>query len=532
MIRQKLSLLGLLVFMFFLFASVAYANHKHGEEDEQKLLPSEMNYLVFLDTFDDVLENSWVGDRQYFTTASHSLAAMGSYLSPISLLRPSRRLLNTAWEMGVRMSGSFSSETYLRIYLASDDANIKRAHKSYQLQISGDDGAVIYQLWHQNGSGKTLLYESKTAKESPSFFKARIRIACDMEGIWRLWLADGDNGAFLILPNTAEDGDIPNIDPLFNVAYTGIQFYYLPARQQDLLLDYFLMRKLGEESDEQIAIAHEEVIINELLSNPYSGGVEFVELFNRSQRVLDIGALYLARETNGRLEQFRPIARNGLLLQPRAYKVLSVNSEQIRQYYYTPDETALHEMNMPQINNNEGHILLVRSDSAIVDDLRYHSGMHSPFMNNAKGVSLEKIDPSRSSSESSNWASASSAAGYATPGYKNSQASDGLYETTLWLTSRTVSPDDDGFEDKLELNYVWDKEGVMANVWIYDDKGNVVKELGHAYSMGTEGIIVWDGFTYRSERAKMGLYILHLETYHIDGWRKVYKFSFAVAYRQ
>ena len=50
--------------------------------------------------------------------------------------------------------------------------------------------------------------------------------------------------------------------------------------------------------------------------------------------------------------------------------------------------------------------------------------MHNKLLNDFKGVSLERINPSMPTNQSSTWQSAAQAAGFATPTYRNSQYSE------------------------------------------------------------------------------------------------------------
>jgi len=50
-----------------------------------------------------------------------------------------------------------------------------------------------------------------------------------------------------------------------------------------------------------------DIIINEVLFDPYAGGSDFVELYNRSNRAINLHGLYLANEENGLINNEKSI---------------------------------------------------------------------------------------------------------------------------------------------------------------------------------------------------------------------------------
>ena len=95
--------------------------------------------------------------------------------------------------------------------------------------------------------------------------------------------------------------------------------------------------------------------------------------------------------------------------------------------------------------------------------------MHFGLLNDTKGVSLERIDHDRPTQDATNWHSAAEAIGFATPAYKNSQYNDaGETDNAIEITPELFSPDQDGVNDIVNINYHFDTPGYVANVVIYD----------------------------------------------------------------
>jgi len=116
-----------------------------------------------------------------------------------------------------------------------------------------------------------------------------------------------------------------------------------------------------------------------------------------------------------------------------------------------------------------------------------------------------------SSNSKNNWFSASVSENYATPGYKNSQQKITQKNTTLFqLESKTFSPDNDGFEDFLSINYLVPYNDLTISINIYDANGRFVKKLANNELLASEGRILWDGSNFNNARCEMGIYIIEI----------------------
>src|SRR5690606_32869576 len=103
-------------------------------------------------------------------------------------------------------------------------------------------------------------------------------------------------------------------------------------------------------------------------------------------------------------------------------------------------------------NNETGGVVLV-SGNRTIDSVFYTPDMQSPLIANPKGLSLERRQLTGPTDAARNFVSAASAVGGATPGYPNSQSTEQAEKYGFSLQSPTFSPDNDGFEDLLKINY-------------------------------------------------------------------------------
>jgi len=275
-----------------------------------------------------------------------------------------------------------------------------------------------------------------------------------------------------------------------------------------------------------------DIVINEILVNPNTGGVDFVEIYNRSTKVIDLKTISISQydtimNTPINLEV---ITAEGYLLFPNEYLVLSENSAAVKAQYSTTNANGfLQIVDLPSMNIDAGTVCL-STTTDVIDHLVYYENMHFALLNSTKGVSLERIDFNRPTNDRTNWHSAAKDVGYATPAYKNSQYIDaGETESPIAITPELFSPDEDGYNDVVNINYNFDQPGFVANITIYDSKGRLVKYLVRNELLGTSGTFSWDGISEEKEKARIGIYIVFVEVFDLSGNVKKYKKTCVVA---
>jgi len=270
-----------------------------------------------------------------------------------------------------------------------------------------------------------------------------------------------------------------------------------------------------------------DIVINELLFDPTDEGVDFVEIFNRSTKVIDLKDLILANyDTISQvITDYNEISKQPFQVLPGEYYLLSTDSAAVKKCYKTANPRAFVNMAyFPSMNNDEGIIALTSKGGKVIDLVAYTSGMQYPLLTSMDGVSLERISPERPSKDKTNWHSASEAAGYATPGYKNSQAGFTITDANeITLSSDIFSPDNDGYNDNLSIAYSFGVPGNNISITIYDATGRIIRNLVNHELCGTSGSFTWDGITNDRFKASIGRYIVFIEIFDMNGSVKRYK---------
>jgi len=267
-----------------------------------------------------------------------------------------------------------------------------------------------------------------------------------------------------------------------------------------------------------------DVVINEVLFNPYTGGSDFVEIYNNSTKYINLQNWYLANYDNDSISNKKLITDQSYVLYPGEFTVLTKEANNIKTEYINAKQDRMLQMaTLPTYNNSDGHVYLINNLNTTVDNFKYDEKMHFALLNDVKGVSLERIDYNRLSSDKTNWHSAAEDVGYATPGYENSQFQKAEINDEITISPETFSPDNDGIDDVVNISYQFAEGGYVANIVIYDSKGRLTKNLLLNELLGTSGTFSWDGINENNEKSAIGIYIIYIETFNLKGGVKKFK---------
>ncbi|MBL7962631.1 MAG: lamin tail domain-containing protein [Flavobacteriales bacterium] len=279
-------------------------------------------------------------------------------------------------------------------------------------------------------------------------------------------------------------------------------------------------------------IAVGDVVINEVLYDPISTGSDFVELFNRSQKVLSLAGLQMANVSSGVIANFRTITTEPILLMPGEYILLTPNPTDIATRYPQSHTERFLQMSLPSYVNTAGSVVFCHADNSMLDRFDYSDRLHFTLLSKTEGVSLERVDPARPTSDNSNWTSAAQDAGWATPGFRNSQYAPAPAPTgEMTIDPAIFSPDNDGHQDLLTITYRFDQPGFVGNMTVFDLAGREVKRLMENILLGTRGAISWDGIRTEGDKARIGPYIIWFEVYDLSGNIEVYRKTVTLAHR-
>ncbi|MDR1526979.1 MAG: lamin tail domain-containing protein [Dysgonamonadaceae bacterium] len=270
----------------------------------------------------------------------------------------------------------------------------------------------------------------------------------------------------------------------------------------------------------------QDVIINEILFNEPTGGNEYVELYNRSDKVLDLRYLSITsrKPSDGSFNTIYPLTALPLFLHPQEYVVVTKDRNLVCQFFICRDESFFIEpASMPSLANTSGcAVILNNITNEIVDQFYYNESMHSKGVSDKKGVALERIHYNLPADDANSWASATNQSGFGTPGYINSQYAEQTGITNPDNTFITIEYPALG-NDLYGIRYSLDKSGYNARLFIYDAAGRKASTILNNELLGRQGVIYWNGQGVSGGKLPSGIYIVYLEVFDMYGIGHKYK---------
>lgn len=285
------------------------------------------------------------------------------------------------------------------------------------------------------------------------------------------------------------------------------------------------------------------VVINEILYNPLDNSddnlpdqTEYIELYNPSDYAISLEGFFLHDEPDEDGEvrslfpvssQYKWIPAGGFVMVYAEDEASSFGESQLAEYFELENESDQFKARIDRTSlslaNSDDAIYLADSTGATIDSVFYDESWQNPNLFDTDGVALERIDPEGPSNDRSNWSSSTRVNG-GTPGEQNSifQESGSVSGNTgITFTPNPFSPDDDGFEDNLFINYKLDESDYLLRVRIFDRYGREVRELADGLQAGFEGSLIWDGRTDDNRSNRVGIYIVLFEAYNSANGKNV-----------
>jgi hypothetical protein len=278
-----------------------------------------------------------------------------------------------------------------------------------------------------------------------------------------------------------------------------------------------------------------EIIINEILYNPLADSednlpdqTEYIELYNPSEKAISLEGLFLhdAPDESNEVRSIYPVSTEFKWLAPNSYLLIysddaseNFSHSDVAKYFELEDVSESEVIHVGRTSlslaSTGDAIFLSDSSGATIDSVYYDESWQNPNVFDTRGISLERIDPNGPSNDATNWSSSTHVSG-GTPLTQNTifQESGILPDGNGIICSpNPFSPDDDGFEDNLFINYSLDAADYLLRVRIFDRYGREVRELVNNYQAGFEGSLIWDGLTDDRTRNRVGIYVVYFEAY-------------------
>jgi hypothetical protein len=270
-----------------------------------------------------------------------------------------------------------------------------------------------------------------------------------------------------------------------------------------------------------------DVVLNEVLYDQKSGGADFIELLNISDKYINLSGWII----EGNSQKNVILENENVIIAPGQHLALTSNkASTIKDYPTSHNEENIVEVNLPTLPNGEGVVRIQSSNELLEEYFEYSDDLHLPFLRTVDGVSLERIHPEAPISEADSWNSAASAVGYATPGKSNSQlTNENISFGNIEANPKTFSHNQPGRNFTL-INYELEDAGTKATVKIFDMKGTIVNTLANNETLSNTGFFRWDGVDFNGRKVRTGYYIIYFELFTAEGNKRVVKERVAVGF--
>jgi hypothetical protein len=266
---------------------------------------------------------------------------------------------------------------------------------------------------------------------------------------------------------------------------------------------------------------------SEILFDPRTGGVDYVELYHRGKKMLDLKDLIFSTEdASGNTIDFASLP-TGKLAVPSEYYVLTSNPATVQNQFFCLKPQNLVPISLPSLGLSNTRITLRTRSLSLLDSLEYSESWHSTLLKDTKGVALEKLDLNALSTDSKNWYSASSRVGHGTPTGPNSQNKETLSDEISWSTD-IITPNGDGDRDLLFFQIPNAALGSTLSVRIFDTNGFLWANPYERILAGATNELRWDGTNRSGALVPQGLYIVWVQLMDTNGKTQIIKKTITV----
>jgi hypothetical protein len=302
--------------------------------------------------------------------------------------------------------------------------------------------------------------------------------------------------------------------------YTDEMTLHLTANSLDVNVPYDVIIGLAEDcwgnalSEQTImiglpdSVTSEDIILNEIMFNPLTNGSDYVELYNNSEKILDLQNLFIADWDDDSIGNYKQITSTKRLLLPKEYVLITEDTADIINDFSIYGLGTFVETDLPTFPNDSGTVYLLSKDSLVLDYFHYDEDFHFELLTSEDGKALERINFGGGMNNPDNWHTAAEDVEWGTPGYENSQLYIPSSSGNVSIDPKIFSPDNDGYQDVLTINLEFQSTENVVDIEIFDNRGRLIRLLKDNFFAGNSTIVTWDGINDEGEKAAVGSYVI------------------------
>lgn len=399
-------------------------------------LPADDEEEAEADDFTNELP--WAGETEKFTiNAQIRLNDPRKEAGTAYLTTPSNNVRNTRWEFGVRLTFNPSANNYARFYLTSSSTVLSGALDGYFIQIGGAKDNVA--LYRQEGSQPLLLASGREIMKGDNSPKLFIKVECDDNGYWTFWTRLESESEY------TKENQIKDTHTNSSIC-CGIYCVYTKTRSDGFTFHHVQISNDVETTTEPGQIPDEPekpeqpetpelpddvrglLLFNEVMYDNAPGGAEYIEIYNPTEQVVSLPALYLYKMySTGTVYSTTTLQHEDLPLPicipAKGYLCFTKYRDKVMLKHKVSQENLIEISKFPALSNEGGFLALsstqAPSKGGTFDTCSFRDEMHNTKKASTTGISLEKKLPNLPSLNA-NWRSSAHTTG-GTPGRKNAE---------------------------------------------------------------------------------------------------------------
>jgi hypothetical protein len=266
-----------------------------------------------------------------------------------------------------------------------------------------------------------------------------------------------------------------------------------------------------------------DIILNEIMFNPLTNGSDYIEIYNKSDKILDLQDLLLASWDDS-IGNIKAISNTQYLILPATYVLVTEDTNDIKNDFSIYGLGTLFESNdIPTYNNDSGTVYLLSKDHIVLDYFNFDEDFHFSLLSSNDGKSLERISFDAITNDPSNWHTAAETVEWGTPGYENSQLYIANPTGTVTVAPQMFSPDSDGYNDVVTITLQLESTENVIDIEIFDNQGRLIRRLEDNYFAGNNTTFTWDGINDDGEKGSIGTYVILISVIDDADNRSEYK---------
>jgi len=254
--------------------------------------------------------------------------------------------------------------------------------------------------------------------------------------------------------------------------------------------------------------------INEIMYNNYSGNTDFVEIVNNQNKPIKLAHLFLEiLDTDGNIRNIIPcINEDRTMILPGELLAFSSHSVFLKNQFFNCPENQFVQLDLfPNLLSTGGIIRLRNQYKTILDEVTFNDKIHSPWMEETQGYSLEKLSPKLNGNDSRSWSTSAIMGIGGTPGKENSVVSESQNNEKQWLKLLNKTFLHRSNEPLLiPVGISLPKAGFIFNVNLYNSEGYFIQNILQAFPLPAESNIPLNV----NQLPSSGNYILKFEALH------------------